>query len=142
MNSLIKKYTHGLNVLNDTDAAQEIFRRGAHERASKISAIVQPESIGTIAVFSDQERHPGKIVEVVSSLDGEDACMTLYMENPIFGELTKLAELRKEVICAIGSRFVSLPGLMTVMDEARGKKVLLREMGTAQLLDLLADYTN
>lgn len=142
MNSLIQKYTHGLIVLNDSDTAEAIFKRGVREPSTKISAIVQPESIGTITIFSDQERHPGKIVEVVSSLDGEDACMTLYAENPIFGELTKLAELRKEVIYALGSRFTALPGLTTVMDEARGKKVLLREMGTAQLLDLLADYMN
>lgn len=142
MDNLIEQYSRQLTVLHDPDTAEAIFKRGVHENEGKISAIVQPETVGVIAIFSDQENNPGKIVEIAHSLNGNDACMTLYTNDSIFGELSKLADLRQKLIYAISGRFMALPGLLTVMDEARGKKVLLREMGTAQLIDLLADYTN
>lgn len=142
MNHLIEQYSRRLTVLHDPDTTETIFRRGVNENDTTISALVQPQTVGVVAIFSDQERYPGKVVEVVSSQDGSDACMTLFANDSIFGDLTKLEALRKELIYAIASRFTALPGLLTIMDEERGKKVLLREMGTAQLIDLLADYTN
>lgn len=72
----------------------------------------------------------------------EDSVTTLYHNAPELHSLESLIEVRKELILAIAQRFVALPSTMTVMDAGRNREAWLNELGTAQLLDILAMSTD
>lgn len=90
---------------------------------------------------SDTKEH--FFLEYVKCADpaNEDSVTTLYHNAPEFQTLEALIDTRKELILSVAQKFSALPSVMTVMDAGRNREAWLNELGTAQLLDILAMST-
>lgn len=136
MTDVISKYGT-LHTINDeviTDAMLERFTNlpaGRHQ-----DMWIRDQVVGDVGIYADT-RYPNKIIEVVMGAD-ESSVTTLFEASPIFFSRKELAEARKDIITEIGVATMSLPSLIAVKDEGRGRDVILREMSTAQLIDILA----
>lgn len=98
------------------------------------------QDAGILCVYQDP-RFPQYVIEYIKGSD-EDSVTTLFETAPLFGDRSRLREARIEIMQEIASHFLSLPSVLTVYDEGRGRQVYLRELGTMQLLDVLAHVSS
>lgn len=128
---IISKYGK-LKTINDearTDAMLKQFTEQPYERHQDMW--IRDAVVGNVGVF----KQDNYVIEVV--MGSEDSSVTtLFDYNPIFSMRTELAEARKELIIEIGAATMSLPSRVAIHDEGRGRDVFLREMSTAQLIDV------
>lgn len=110
---------------------QQIERWSAHsERAGRFVMIRH----GDIA--------PGLVLEYVPDLQNDTSVTTLYGEHFIFTTRQHLLDARVEIIDAINAIIRAIPNSATVKDGGRdNKEFLLAELGTAQLLQVLAQFS-
>jgi len=97
------------------------------------------EETGFVFLFTD-ERYPGYVLEYVQGTKN-DSVTTLYKYSREFATLKTLAGVREDLIREIGRVLLSIPGAVLVRDEGREREVTLKELGTAQLQDVLAHFT-
>lgn len=88
----------------------------------------------------DTDKREHFFLEYVKCLEDirEDSVTTLYHQSQQVKDLDSLLAARKELITEVAARFQALPSTMTVFDAGRQREVWLRELGTAQLVDILA----
>lgn len=140
MTDVIKKYGM-LTTLNDEVVTDELLKQFIELPEPVHHDIwIRDAYVGNVGVYMN-DRHPDKLIEVVMGAD-ESSVTTLFARNPIFYSRTELADARKDIINEIGAVTQTLPSVIGVHDVGRGRDVMLREMSTAQLLDILAQARN
>lgn len=108
--------------------------------AERINGFVRDDMGGTFCVFTDSAV-PNRVLEYVKGSE-QDSVSTLYENtSPIFSDLGALRMARRELIGEIGARLGRLPSTISVYDGGREREVALNELGTAQLMDVLARFT-
>lgn len=98
------------------------------------------QGAGNVCMFKHSIT-PGKVIEYVQG-SKDDSVTTLYEGHPIFSSLKALTEARLDLISEIATVTMALPGTVVVRDAGRGRECFLRELGTAQLMDVLAEFTH
>lgn len=101
---------------------------------------IRAESAGSVCLFK-HESFPGKVIEYVLG-SRHDSVTTLYEENPAFATKRSLEDTRNDLIGEIAKVLMALPSTIAVYDAGREREVVLRELGTAQLIDTLAHFTH
>lgn len=100
----------------------------------------QSKKAGGFYLF-EHDAFPGKVIEYLQGHAGDDSVTTLYEGHPIFHSRQALLEAREEIIGAIDHLLMAVPGTTVVQDHGRERQVFLNELGTAQLLDTLAHFS-
>lgn len=100
---------------------------------------IRDEKAGNVCLFK-HDSFPNKVLEYVQG-SADDSVSTLYEEHAIFATLRALTEARNYLIMEIGSVLMALPSTVAVYDGGRERQVVLRELGTAQIIDTLAHFT-
>lgn len=100
---------------------------------------IKNQNVGFVCIFT-HEKFPGKVIEYVQGSQ-EDSVTTLYDMHPIFADLARLEQVRNELITEIGVTLMALPASVLVYDAGREREAPLKELGTAQLMDVLAHFT-
>lgn len=95
---------------------------------------------GVVCIFRNETRWPGKIIEYVKGSKG-DSISSLYEASPALATARDLGRVRKDLILEIAAKMQALPSRIGINDAGRERAVPLREMGTAQLIDMLAKLT-
>lgn len=137
--TIIEKYK-SIDPLNDeatTHALLQLLVDVPNER--KAAYYAQDINAGRVYLFR-HDSFPGKVIEYVPGLPGDDSVTTLYAEHPIFASRQALLEARKELIGAIDHILMAVPNTVVVRDDGRERDVFLQELGTAQLLDTLVHF--
>jgi hypothetical protein len=135
MTDVISKYGT-LHTINDevmTDAMLKRFTELPEARHQDLW--IRDAVVGDVGIFID-DRYPNKVIEVVMGAE-ESSVTTLFETSPIFFSRSELADARKDIMLEIGVATASLPSMIAIKDEGRGRDVVLREMSTAQLIDIL-----
>lgn len=135
MTDVISKYGT-LHTVNDeaiTDAMLKRFTELPEARHQDMW--IRDAMVGDVGIFID-DRYENKVIEVVMGAD-ETSVTTLFQTSPIFFSRKELADARKDIMFEIGAVTGSLPSMIAIQDEGRGRDVTLREMSTAQLIDIL-----
>lgn len=87
------------------------------------------------------ESVPDRVIEYIPDIQDDSSVTTLYVNHPIFASKQALIDAREEIIEAIDRIFLAMPNTVTVKDLGREKELFLPELGTAQLLDVLAKFS-
>lgn len=101
---------------------------------------IRTNDAGYVCLFQ-HDSVPGRLVEYVQGSQ-DDSVTTLYELNPVFATLQSLKDCRNDLISEIGRVLLALPNTVTVHDEGRERQLFLRELGTAQLMDVLAHFAS
>ena len=94
---------------------------------------------GHFYLFADEEVVAGRVYECVASLQYGDAIASCYVHHPIFNSVGSLIAAREELVKAIAEQVGLSPGSVGIDDPGRGRTLGLHEVGTGQLIDLLAE---
>ena len=111
------------------------------DKETIIDAIFVDTDAGHI-FFMEVPLMKGKILETVSGILEKDTANTVYEATSIFNSRQELIKVRVDMIQAIGKAFdTTEPEAIVLSDQGRDGRnpsvVLLREMPTAQLFDVL-----
>lgn len=89
-------------------------------------------------LLDSQTTDDGKqyVLEVVIGKRAEDVIGTLYLPNPMMNVTSEWIRHREELIMLAAKLFNADPMNLGVNDEGRGREVFIREMGTAQIMDV------
>lgn len=102
-------------------------------------AAIQDTHTGRCVFYGDDA---GTVVlELVGGTVKADSIVSLYQPNAIFSNRSGYIEARKELMAEC-AKVLGAPGSqdrLAVMDHSRGRHVLLNELSTAQLIDILND---
>ena len=77
------------------------------------------------------------VLEVVQAGHGQDNVVALYAPHPTLNDRAKLMELRRELIGEIEARNSVGENQLMAFDKQRGRKVLLGELTTIQLIGMV-----
>ena len=139
-NAILTKY-HAITPLIDDETTDSMLKVlveiPAHEQQR---FWMRNQAVGNVCIYTS-DAHPGKIIEYVQGSQ-EDSVTTLYAANTIFNDLAVLEKVRSDLINEIGAVLMRLPSTIGVYDNGRGRQIALKELGTAQLMDTLAHFTN
>lgn len=108
------------------------------ESEFKESAI-EDQHAGRIAFYGDDARTV--VLELIGGVIKGDSMFALYEPDAIFNDRAAYVNARKELMAEV-ALFLGAPGSqdrIAVLDQSRGRQVLLCELATAQLIDLLND---
>lgn len=140
LNDTANKFASIFDPVSNNNAAVEIA-----DELSKISeselkeAAIEDKAVGRV-VFFKSDKHPGLVLEVVGGSLAADSVLTLYKANGIFSDRGAYARARIELLVAAAKAYGMGNYIdMQVFDPARGRKVRVTEIGTAQLIDVLND---
>lgn len=135
MTDVISKYGT-LHTVNDETITDVMLKRFTELPEARHQDLwIRDPIVGDVGIFVD-DRYPNKVIEVVMGSD-ESSVTTLFQTSPIFFSRSELADARKDIMTEIGVATMSLPSSIAIKDEGRGRDVTLREMSTAQLIDIL-----
>lgn len=81
----------------------------------------------------------GYVLEVIQGFSGEDNAIALYESCSLLNDRQKLLNLRRDLIAALEEINDAGEGQLWANDPARGRKVLLGELATVQLVEMLKD---
>lgn len=137
---VLEKYRSIAPVTDDATAHAIVAAMTGYTHAQASSMYARSERAGRFYLVR-HESAPGKVLEVVpDENNGETMVITLYEDSPIFVTRQSLIDVREEIIGAIDHLLMSVPNSVVVHDAGRNKDALLRELGTAQLLDVLTHF--
>lgn len=103
------------------------------------SAAIEDQFSGRTAFYGDDAKTV--VLELVGGVIKGDSMFALYEPDPIFNNREAYIKARRELMAEV-ALFLGAPGSqdrIAVMDQSRGRQVLLCELATAQLIDLLND---
>lgn len=134
---VLEKYRH-IVVVNGRQVALEISHHLNQLNREQQRAYFGGEyKYGFFYLFNHPVHHD-KMLETVVSPHG-DGITSVYLVDPIFASIGELMRARAELCEAIASRIGLSLGAVGVEDwEGRGRMLGLEELGTGQLVDLLA----
>ena len=93
---------------------------------------------GFFWLVTDAAKQPDMVMECVVSPQG-DAITSTYSAHPIFGSVGELMRTRRLLIEALSEQLGLSNDLIGVEDPGRGRRLGTHELGTGQLIDLLAE---
>lgn len=109
------------------------------ERDFKEAAI---EDVGAgRCVFYKSDAHPEFVCELIGGTISADSVVTLYETDGIFSSRSAYIAARIELIKEVAAVFGNRDNFhnCAIKDNSRNRMVLLSELGTAQLIDILND---
>lgn len=116
--------------------AMELRKRPVEQQRAAFSGTRES---GYFYLFADEKTSPGVVYECVASLDGGDAITSVYVHHPIFNSPGALISARTEMIRALADKVGLSVESVGIDDPGRGRVLGLQELGTGQLIDLLAE---
>lgn len=138
MNHTLEKY-RSLKPINDETTVNAMLTILVEIPPSlQESFWIRENDVGSLCLY-ENEMFPNKVLEYVQG-SADDSVTTLYGPNPIFNSRQALIEARQELIAEIGRSLLALPSTVAVYDSGRERQVMLKELGTAQLYDVLAHF--
>lgn len=141
MNAILEKYRSSITPLNDSETTDEMLRLlMAVQVTAQQRYWIKSHELGYICVFK-HEKFPGKVIEYVQGTQ-DDSVTTLYQGTLITDDISRIEETRKDLIGEIAHVLMALPSTVAVYDEGRERQTVLKELGTAQLMDVLAKFTH
>lgn len=133
---VLDKYRH-IVVVNGQNIALEISQElQAKPQQEQRAHFGGHHKIGFFYLFVGT-KHPNKVLETVVSPQG-DAITSVYMVDPIFATTGELLRAREQLIKACAESIGLSVEAVGIEDPARGRLLGLEELGTGQLIDLLA----
>jgi len=132
---LINKYAGVQTVAND-ELAKSMMKQLVEMNHFGIEMRSALDAVGGDVILQDN-KEPEVVLEMTVGQLAEDCALTLYMPHPIFNSRDDLMKARIEVIEGIKRYAPS----QVLNEPNRGRKVLLSEIGFAQLLDILKIVT-
>lgn len=137
-NMILEKY-RSLKPLNDEAAVNAMLGVLVEIPPSLQNDFwVREADVGSFCLY-ENDMHPNKVLEYVQG-SADDSVTTLYEPNSILQSRAALIDARRELIAEIGRVLLALPSTVAVYDSGRERQVMLRELGTAQLYDVLAHF--
>lgn len=125
-----------LKTVNDAVRTDEMLERMVNEPLGRQRDMwIRDGVVGDVCMYLDN-RYPENMIECVMG-GAESSVTTLFLKHPAFASRERVTALRKELITEIGVATMSLPSNIAIRDEGRGRDVYLKEMSTAQLIDIL-----
>jgi len=137
-NSVLHKY-RTINPINDiavTDAMLRVLVEIPNEQQEGFW--IRDNEVGNICLYRN-DAHPGKVLEYAQGSQ-DDSVTTLYEDNGLFQSRQQLWDMRRDLMSEIGRVLLAIPSTVVVYDAGREREVFLRELGTAQLFDVLARF--
>ncbi|WP_374335347.1 hypothetical protein [Methyloversatilis sp.] len=138
-NAVLSKY-RGLTPLNNQEIVDGLWRHMTQLSVPEAKhRWFKSEDYGFVFLFSHDD-YPNVVLEYVQG-SRDDSVTTIYAHTREVASLEALSNMRKELINEIGAVLLALPQSVVVRDEGREREVALKELGTAQLVDVLAHFT-
>jgi hypothetical protein len=104
--------------------------------ATQYSCFLGDRVSGFVFLYSDTAG--GRyVLETVQSGHGQDNLIALYEANGLFDNKAKVIQLRRDLIGAIEWLNTAAPGTIGADDFQRGRQVLLGELTTIQLIEMV-----
>lgn len=141
LNELAKKHSQNFRPIANDKVAMEIGDELSYlSEADLKEAAFEDQTVGRV-IFYKSDKHPNVVLELIAGSIANDSQVTIYETNGIFAQRGAYASARKELMVAVGRVFGAGDNYMNVaiQDNSRNRKVLLTELGTAQLIDILND---
>ncbi len=139
MNDLITGKYRQLRPLNDEAITHAMLQILVDVPPSQQNALWHRGETGSFCIFR-HDKFPGKVIEYVQG-SKNDSVTTLYVDCPLFESLNAVADMRKQLQYDVAARHHALPSSISFFDHGRERDVVLTEMGTAQLYDMIAQQT-
>lgn len=140
-NPTLSHYHRHLRPINDdqkTDAMLALLVKVPGERQNDFW--IRGSDSGTLCLW-ENEAFPGVVLEYVQGSQ-EDSVTTLYESCPMLATRQSLIDTRTSLINEIGALLMALPSTIAVYDGGREREAMLNELGTAQLIDVLAHFSH
>ena len=139
MNEILLKH-RDIKPVNDVADAEQLLSHLVELDPIKQQLYwIKSEEIGFVCVYQHPDV-PNRVIEYVQGTKS-DSVSTLYEGNEKIADLERLAEVRRELMGEIGAVLMRLPSTIAVYDGGREREAALKELGTAQLMDVLAHFT-
>jgi len=91
---------------------------------------------GVYLITSDKAPEAkGMVLEYVAGVNGDDMMLTLFNPHPILNSPAELIRARAELIEMYERCMGAAKGRVMIPDRNRGRKLLLVELGTMQIID-------
>jgi hypothetical protein len=128
-------------VVNSERIAHELSLafRDKTSKQSQRDAFAGNADTGWFYLVRRDDMHTDSVMETVMSPDHGDAITSVYKNHPIFSDKSELLRARDRLIRAISEKVGLSREAIGVDDEGRGRALLLKELSTGQLIDLLAE---
>lgn len=135
----IQKYKD-IDPINDEATTHGLMQMLVDTPRTRLGDFFAQDTVAGRVYLFRNDAFPGKLIEYVPGLPGDDSVTTLYGEHRIFASRQALLDARKELIESIERVLMAVPNTTVVRDNGRGRDVFLSELGTAQLLDTLIHF--
>lgn len=139
-NSVLTKYRN-LRPMNNQEIVDGMWR---HMVALTVPEAehrwLKSEDTGFVFLYTHKD-YPNVVLEYVQG-SKNDSVTTIYEYSTEVSSLDQVRKVREELINEIGRVLLALPSTVVVRDEGREREVALKELGTAQLMDVLAHFTH
>jgi hypothetical protein len=106
--------------------------------AEKKALFAQSRTGGGVFLF-ESGHFPGHIVEYVPGVLVNDSISTMFAPTAVLGQPQLLLKLREELVTEIERVNGAVRGSLRKVDPARHRDLMLEEMATMQLVDLLRE---
>ena len=141
MSNLILSKYRALTPVSDEAAVNDMWQMMMELTVPEAAPRwLKSEDTGYVFRFTSS-KYPQYVLEYVQG-SKQDSVTTLYRASPEVASLESISKVRSDLINEVGSVLMALPSTVVVGDAGREREVALKEMGTAQLVDLLAHFTH
>lgn len=137
---LAQKYMEIFKSVSNDALAIKLGEEVAALPESDFKAAAIEDNLSGRSVFYSDDAN-AVVLELIGGIIRPDSMVALYEPNAIFNNRQAYIDARRDLMKEI-AKFFGAPGAqdrISVMDHSRGRQVLLSELATAQLIDLLND---
>lgn len=136
--NLVKR-ANEIQIVRDEDLLYTILGELQNKSDDQKQAIFAQSRKGGGVVLFESANFPGNIVEYIPGVLETDSISCLFKPHAALASAGTLLKLREELVSEIERVNGAAPGNLRKQDPARNRAVLLIEMSTLQLADMLAE---
>ena len=128
-----------IQLIRDEDKLYTILGELQNRSDAEKKAIFAQSRTGGGVFLFESGHFPGHIVEYVPGVMVNDSISTMFAPTAVLGQPQLLLKLREELVTEIERVNHATRGSLRKVDPARHRDVMLEEMATMQLADLLRE---
>lgn len=139
-NSVLTKYRE-ITPVNNEDVTNGLLKILVEMDADQQMPFwTRSSTSGSVCIFKN-DAFPEYTIEYVQGVE-DDSVTTLYRNTRLLADRDIAVAVRDDLIDEIGRVLLALPSTVAVQDSGRDRQAMLKELGTAQLMDVLAHFTH
>jgi hypothetical protein len=128
-----------IEIVRDEDKLYTILGELQNQSEGQKQAIFAQSRQGGGVFLFESKHFPGHIVEYIPGVMVNDSISCMFKPHKLLAEARLLLQLREELVAAIERVNMAVPGSLRKVDPARHRDLLLIEMSSMQLVDVLRE---